>query len=370
MKQRDLLWASRERLRRLQGDLRGLHFAAYLATDPVEVSYLSNFGGEDAYLFVPSRGKGTLLTDFRYREDAEQECPHVRVHVRTETLVVEVAALCERRRGPVAFNPDKVTVAVRRQLAQKVGAGRLKDAPRLIDRMRSVKDATEIAALRQALRIAQRAYRGFLERIRPGMTERKLAAELTCALYRSGADAPAFPVICAVGPNASRPHARPGNRRLTRRSPLLVDFGALSGGYRCDLTRMVPPARIPRDFREVYEAVLEAQRKAIAAAGPGVKAADVDRAAREALAEVGLAKAFGHGTGHGLGREVHEKPGVSQKSGDVVLEPGMVITVEPGVYLPGRFGIRIEDDVLITGKGRSVLSRLPKKLSAIGAPAC
>jgi Xaa-Pro aminopeptidase len=194
------------------------------------------------------------------------------------------------------------------------------------------------------------------------MTETELAAELEYLMRRGGSGGPAFPTICAVGANASRPHARPGGRSLRGNDILLVDFGATFGGYRCDLTRMLTAGRIRPEFRRAYESVLSAQMAAIAAVRPGVSAAQVDAAARDTLVREGYGEAFGHGTGHGLGLETHEAPAVSPRAGQVELRPGMVITIEPGVYLPGRFGIRIEDDVLVTGDGCRVLSRLSKDL--------
>jgi len=375
-----LLRASRDRFRRLRDELRRHQAAAYLAASAVEVAYLSNFGGEDAWLLVPARGRPTLVTDFRYAEDAAQDCPHVRAVLRADSLAAEVGRLAGRLRGPVVFNPHDLTVAERRRLSRAFRAGgptgkgtrragrrpmALKAVPGLVSRMRLVKDACEVAAIRRALGVAETAYAEFLGRIRLGMTELRLAAELEYCLRRRGADGTAFPTICAVGPNASRPHARPGNRRLRADTLLLVDFGALVRGYRCDLTRMVLPSRIPARVRLAYEAVLAAQTAAIQAAGPGVKAVDVDAAARQVLTDRGYGKVFGHGTGHGIGREVHEGPSLSPKAGKQTLQPGMVVTVEPGVYLPGRFGIRIEDDVLITRNGRRVLSRLPKRLDAV-----
>jgi Xaa-Pro aminopeptidase len=352
MSRPELPHASRERLRRLKHALRDAGLAAYLATGPVEVSYLSNFGGDDSFLF-------------RYGEDAATDCPHLATRLRKRSLVDEVVRLAKRRGTPVAVNPDQVTLSLRRQLVQHLGAGGLKELPNIVTEMRACKDATEIAAIEQALAITEAAYGDFLKRIRLGLTETRLAAELEYAMRCHGAAGAAFPTICAIGPNASRPHARPGNRRLAADTPLLIDFGVLWGGYRCDLTRMVFLARIRPEVRRAYEAVLEAQEAAIAVAGPGVRAVDVDSAARDVLTCYGYGKAFGHGTGHGLGREVHEAPTVSQRAGDTVLQPGMVVTVEPGVYIPGRFGIRIEDDVLITRTGRRVLSHLPKKLDDV-----
>ena len=366
MNRHSLVTASRDRLTCLQRTLREAGAAAYLADSPVETAYLSQFGGADSWLLVPARGKATLITDFRYAEDAAADCPHLRIRLRTQSLVKELAHLGRRLDGPIAFNPDTVTVALRRTLVRLLGAGGLAPLAGAVTRMRLHKDPTEVQAIERALRVAEAAWGDFLGRIRLGMTEIQLAGELEYALRQHGADGPAFDTICAVGPNASRPHARPGCRRLTAESPLLVDFGASLAGYRCDLTRMVLSARIRPEVSRAYEAVLAAQEAAILAAGPGVPVAHVDRAARQVLIERGYRKTFGHGTGQGLGREVHEGPSLSARMPEnVVLEPGMIVTIEPGHYVPRRFGIRIEDDVLITGKGRRVLSRLPKRLDQV-----
>jgi len=369
MMRKTLVAASRERLRRLQRCLRRKRLAAYLATAQAEVTYLSNFRGEDSYLVVPARGRATLVTDFRYAQDAAAECPHLRRVLRRDSLVAEAVRSLRRRRRPLGFNPAVLPVSVRRQLSRLLGAGGLRQLPEVVSRMRAVKDAAEVAAIERALRIAERAYADFLKRLRPGMTESRLVAELEYALRCHGSEGSAFATICAVGPSAARPHARPGARRLTAAAPLLVDFGAVADGYRCDLTRMIFLARIRPEVERAYRAVLEAQAAAIAAAGPGARAVDVDAAARSVLERCGYGKAFGHGTGHGLGLETHEAPSVSPKAGALALRPGMIITIEPGIYLPGKFGIRIEDDVLITGKGRRVLSRLRKQVDEVRLPA-
>jgi Xaa-Pro aminopeptidase len=360
-----LVAASQDRLRNLRRQIRQAGTAAYLAADPVEVSYLSNFGGDDSYLLVPARGRPTLITDFRYAEDAAVDSPHVSLRLRKGTLVAEVSRLAKRLSGSLAFNPDLLTCAARKRLVEQLGAGGVKELPGVVSRLRMHKDATEVAAITRALAITQAAYADFLKRIRVGMTETRLAAELEYAFRCHGADGPAYPTICAIGPNASRPHARPGSRPLRADSLLLIDFGAKVAGYCCDLTRMVFLTRIRPEVRRAYQAVLEAQQAAIAVAAPGVRAVEVDAAARNVLNHYGYGSAFGHGTGHGFGREIHEPPAVSPKAADLVLEPGMVITIEPGVYLPGRFGIRIEDDLLITAQGRRVLSSLPKALDDV-----
>ena len=190
------------------------------------------------------------------------------------------------------------------------------------------------------------------------MTEQRLAAELDHQMRLAGADGPAFPTICAVDASASMPHARPGGRRLKRGSILLTDFGALRGGYVCDLTRVLAAGKMAPRIRAVYDVVREAQAAGIVAVGPGVLLVDVDAAARQVIQAAGHSRHFQHGTGHGLGRQVHEPPNLGFRAGKGRLEPGMVVTIEPGIYLAGRFGIRIEDDVLVTETGRRVLSHL------------
>jgi Xaa-Pro aminopeptidase len=197
------------------------------------------------------------------------------------------------------------------------------------------------------------------------MTERRLAAELDHQMRLAGSDGLAFPIICAVDASAAMPHAVPGNRRLRRGSVLLMDFGARVDGYVCDLTRMLFAGRIAPRARRMYEAVRAAQGAAIARVRPGAAFTEVDAAARAVLSEAGLASAFSHGTGHGIGREVHEPPFFGPRAGKGTLEPGMVVTIEPGVYFRGAFGIRLEDDCLVTKTGRRVLTRVEKDLEAM-----
>jgi Xaa-Pro aminopeptidase len=241
----------------------------------------------------------------------------------------------------------------------------LAEAPGLVADLRIRKDAFEQRAIRRAIRVAEAAWSVFRRRIRLGMTERRLAAELDHQMRLAGSDGLAFPTICAVDASAAMPHAVPGNRRLRRGSVLLMDFGARVGGYVCDLTRMLFAGRIDPRARQAYEAVLAAQAAAIGRIRPGAAFTEVDAAARAVLDEAGLGKAFGHGTGHGIGREVHEPPGLGPRAGKGTLEPGMVVTVEPGVYFRGAFGIRLEDDCLVTKTGRRVLTRVEKDLEAM-----
>jgi len=194
------------------------------------------------------------------------------------------------------------------------------------------------------------------------MTERQLAAEIDHQMRLAGAESRAFPTIVAMDGSASKPHARPGGKRLRRGSVLLVDFGANVDGYLCDLTRVLFAGRIRPHARQIYSLVHEAQAAAIARIKPGAAFVDVDAAARRIIAEAGFAEQFRHGLGHGIGRQVHEAPALGPRVGKGCLEPGMIVTVEPGIYLRGRFGVRLEDDVLVTPRGHEVLTHVEKDL--------
>lgn len=355
---------SKNRIREIQSVLKERNLDSYLAVGETEVRYLSNFGGEDAWLYIPAAGKSTLITDFRFAEDVRADSPHLRHILRSRGLVDELARL-RKSILTIAFDPDQVTVALRHRLAKALGAANLKPLPGLVSGLRAIKSENEVRLINRALRIAEKAYAEFVANVTPGMSEIELAAELEYRMRRCGSQGNAFPTISAVGPNASKPHARPGSRRLPARSGLLLtDFGATFGGYRCDLTRVLLLGRIPPEIGRAYNAVLKAQLAAIDAVRDGVKSSQVDAAARDTLTEMGYGELFGHGTGHGLGLQTHEAPAVSPRAGSTVLRSGMVITIEPGVYLPGGFGIRIEDDVLVTDNGCRVLSRLPKTLDS------
>jgi Xaa-Pro aminopeptidase len=354
-----------DRARRVRRELHSRRLGGLVVTSPVDVGYLSGFSGDDSWLLV-GRRTVTLITDRRFDEQAERETRGVRIVVRKGPLAEALGGEMKGRSGRwLGFDPESVSVAVKGRLRKALGRVRLVEAPGLVGGLRVRKDAFEQRTIRRAIRVAEAAWREFRNRIRPGMTERLLATELDHQMRLAGADGPAFPTICAIDASAAMPHAVPGNRRLRRGSVLLVDFGARVGGYVCDLTRTLFAGRIDPCARRVYEAVRAAQGAAVSRVHPGAAFTEVDAAARAVLGEAGLAGAFDHGTGHGIGREVHEPPTLGPRAGKGTLEPGMVVTIEPGVYLRGTFGIRIEDDCLVTKTGRRVLTRVEKDLEAM-----
>jgi Xaa-Pro aminopeptidase len=351
-----------DRVRRLRKQLRQRKVEALLVAEPIDVGYVSGFTGDDSWLLVGS-GKGWLLTDFRYAEQAEAECPDFALVVRRAGLVEALAPVL-RRKGVkrLGFDPETVTVALLKRLRKGLKGVRLVPACQIISGLRVRKDALEQKAIRNAVRVAEEAWAAFRKSVRLGMTEQALAAELDHRMRLAGAEGPAFPTIVAIDASASKPHARAGGRRLRRGSVLLVDFGAKVGGYVCDLTRVLFAGKIGSRARRVYSLVQEAQAAGIACVEPGAAFSEVDAAVRRVIADAGFGEQFQHGTGHGIGRQVHEAPALGPRVGKGRLEAGMIVTVEPGIYLRGRFGIRIEDDVLVTPKGHEVLTRVEKGL--------
>jgi len=349
------------RLRPCREKIQQKSVNGYLITSPADQFYLTGFDGEDgAALILPRRVY--LVTDGRFAEEADRSAPWASAVIRTGPLAAAVRGLVRKHRiDRLGFQPESLSVSAHAALRRAVRPAKLVPIPDVVGRLRWIKDETEVAAIEKAIRVAKSAFRAARRHIRLGMAERELAARLHHEMLRRGASEASFPVIVAAGANASLPHARPGNRRIRAASPVLIDWGATVDHYRSDLTRVIFLRRIPPRFRRIYENVLAAQAEAIRAIRPGVRMCDVDAGARKRLRKAGLAEHFSHGLGHGLGLDVHEPPRLAKRVTDR-LEQGMVVTVEPGVYLPRVGGVRIEDDVLVTGTGCRVLSRLSKDL--------
>ena len=253
-----------------------------------------------------------------------------------------------------------MTVSQRDRLAADLPKVELEASSGLVENLRQIKDKEEVARIREAIRQAEKAFGVIRASLRGGKTEKQVADELDAQFRLFGAVGSAFPAIVAVGPRAALPHAKAGAREIGSSDFVLIDWGANGGLYNSDLTRVLVTGKIPPKLERIYRVVLRAQHAAIDAIRPGVVAHDVDRVARDRIARAGFGRYFGHGLGHGLGLEVHEGPRLASGS-QVVLKPGMVVTVEPGIYLPGWGGVRIEDDVLVTRTGCEVLSSTPKQ---------
>lgn len=340
--------------------VEGWHVDALLVTHPPDIRYLTGFIGDDSWAVVPAgSGRVTVLSDRRFEQQIRREAPQVSVVMRRKGLAEALARVADRRGyGRLAVCADHVTLAQRRALGRALGGGRLRVVGDVLLGQRAVKDAGEVAAIRRALRTQQEAFRRTVGSIRAGQTEVAVAARLEYEMRLLGADGASFPTIVAAGANASLPHAIPGTRRLRRPGLLLVDWGARVGGYCGDMTRVLALGRMPARLVRAYDVVREAQLAAIDAIAPGRRLAEIDAVARRLIQRAGYGRRFGHSLGHGVGLEIHEQPVLAGRaSGELV--PGHVVTVEPGIYLPGVGGIRIEDVVLVTERGGRVLSDLP-----------
>jgi Xaa-Pro aminopeptidase len=306
-----------------------------------------------------------FFTDPRYTIQARAEVGCA-VRVATGTLVAAIGkALARRKPQRLGYEPARMTCEARDLLARELPAGvRLKGVRGWIERLRTVKSAAEVAAIRRSVETNSRAFEQAVRRARVGMSECDLATEIEYRMRRLGAEKPAFETIVAAGARSALPHARPTRAPIRPGGLVLVDMGAFVAGYASDMARMLHAGEPGRRTKRLYGAVLEAQRAAVDAVRPGATAGDVDGAARRVLQRHGLAAAFVHSTGHGLGLEIHEAPRLGRRDA-TPLETGMAITVEPGVYIEGFGGIRIEDTVIVTPTGCEILTPTGKQLRVI-----
>jgi Xaa-Pro aminopeptidase len=349
------------RQRRLAATLVSHKIDALLVTHMPNVRYLTGFTGSAGVLVASP--KPIFTTDGRYREQAAQQVERARVVVgKSSAMVAAIEAIKEARFRRVGIEAEHMTVAARKTLARELGRQvRLVETTGLVEKLRIVKDADEIRLIRLAVNLGSRLLPVVTRALKPGSSEATAAAHLEFAAREKGADGMSFETIVAAGPRSALPHGVATSARLPRRGFVVLDYGVILNGYCSDMTRTVCIGRATPDQRRVYAAVLEAQLAAIAAIGPAKSAAEVDEAARSVLRRARLEQYFIHSTGHGVGLEIHELPRVAARQKDL-LQPGMVITIEPGVYIGGKFGVRIEDMVLVTERGSEVLTRAPKEL--------
>lgn len=353
----------RERLAQCRAQLAKHKVSAYLITNRVDQIYLTGFDGEDGAVIITPRDVH-IITDGRFEEAIRNQAPWAKRTIRNGLLTPAIAETCSKLRlRQVHFQADHVSVELCSTLQKSCNSTKLKPARPIVNRMRLLKDAAELKKIKRAIDIAESAFTALKKKIKVGMTEAQVAALLEFEMKSRGALEPSFPTIAAEGPNAALPHAHPGSRKLRKGSLLLVDWGARWEYYCSDLTRCLFIGKILPRLRKVYQIVLEAQQRAIEAVAPGKRVCDIDKVARDYIADAGYGDRFGHGLGHGVGLDIHEAPRL--KFGfDDKLEPGMVVTIEPGIYLPGIGGVRIEDDVLVTLRGHEVLTHLPKSIES------
>ena len=352
----------RARQRRLEAALFASGADALLVTHLANVRYLCGFTGSSGMVAL-ARGRRVLITDGRYTTQARQEARGLRVVIARGPLLEEAAAWLGRQRARrIGVEAQHMTLAARSALVRLLPSkARLKPLEGLVERQRMIKEPGEVALIRAAVRLGSSLFSRALKVLRPGVTEAEVAGEIEYAARRAGAQGMSFETIVAGGGRSALPHGIASSQPIPNKGFVVLDFGVILGGYCSDMTRTVHMGRAPGKSREMYQVVREAQEKAIAAVRPGVKAGEVDYAARSVLQKAGLGRYFTHSTGHGLGLEIHEPPRLG-KGQDEVLEPGMVVTIEPGVYVAGRGGVRIEDVAMVTAGGCEILTPTTKEL--------
>jgi Xaa-Pro aminopeptidase len=349
----------REKLRKL---LTKTNAEAMLVTSVPNVTYLTGFTGDSSYLLITSQTQ-VLISDGRFVTQIEEECPGLDMNIRRAGLLIHQQVVRVLRAAGIArlaIEGESMSVATRDRIAEKLPRLEIGATSGMVEHLRQVKDKEELARIRCAIRIAEKSFAVIRAGLRAEQSEKQIGDALEHQFRLFGGDGPAFDSIVAVGPRAALPHARLTDRPVGDGDLVLIDWGAQWGLYKSDLTRVLLTGKISTKLRRVYEVVFSAQARAIAAIRPGVPTTEIDGAARSVIAEAGFDRRFNHGIGHGFGLEIHESPRMTAKN-TATLKAGMIVTVEPGVYLPGWGGIRIEDDVLVTRDGHEVLTSLPKQ---------
>jgi Xaa-Pro aminopeptidase len=354
-----------ERRTRLVAAITAAGLDALVVSHLTNVRYLTGYIGSNAVTVIGPRG-ARVLTDSRYAVSArEQVDDEIDVVIGPGELTAQIArAVAEiAPGGSVGLEAAYVSMSRGQQVTQAITTadGSVQVSPEVgyVERLRVVKDQTEIDAISVAAQMTDRALARVLERGLVGRTEREVAFDLQAELFREGAEGPSFEIIVAAGPNGAKPHAVPGMRAIGADELVVIDLGAIAGGYCSDMTRTVTTGDISSELARAYAVCAEAQAAAVAAVRPGVSGAAVDAVARDLITLAGFGDAFGHGLGHGVGMEIHEAPRLARESTDE-LRPGMIVTIEPGIYLEGRGGVRIEDLAVVTDDGARVLSQSPK----------
>jgi len=355
-----------ERLSSFRDALSQMNTEAYLVTKQEHVRYISGFSGDSTWLLITGREK-TLFTDGRYTSQAALECPGWEI-IRQESGLADALKKYREQAGFSSMAVDGKAMSV--EMYQRLSLAMGSEVALSVETdpcyaLRKIKDPWEFSQLSQAFSIADRALFLLRSMIRPGLCERDIALEMNYQLCKCGADDTSFSTIVAAGPQGALPHAKPGDYRLATGDFVTIDFGALVNGYHSDMTRTFILGKPDKTMIDRYNVVLEAQERALAALKPGVSCRALDAIARDYLTQAGYGEYFGHGLGHSFGLEIHESPRCGPYAEDETLSPGMTMTVEPGVYIPDWGGLRIEDSVIITERGKEVFTRFPKTLEEI-----
>ena len=352
-----------KRLSKLKSRLKSDRYPAMLISDPVNVTYLTGFTGDSTFLLVTASSE-LLISDTRYTTQIAEECPGLDTLIRDSsgtTLGMVGKAVQKSKLSQLAYEADAITKANFDTLKASLPGCELIATTGWCAEQRAIKDKTELAAIRKSIEVNQRAFEVIRAQLRGDQTELEIAHNLEHQIRAFGGTRCAFDPIVGVGARAALPHGTPTEARIGDAPFVLIDWGSQVDNYASDITRVLITGKISKRFETIYETVLKAQKAAIAKIKPGVSLQVVDKAAREIIDDAGFGKYFGHGLGHSFGLQIHEMPYLSPIH-EGTLETGMVVTIEPGIYVPGSIGVRIEDDILVTKTGHEVLSSLPKEL--------
>ena len=353
------------RLKKFERTLVEQNLDGFVVTHPANLRYLCGYTGSNGLLLFLT-GRRVFFTDGRYTQQAHEEVKGARVVIAKGPLLHDAAKIIAKlNAAAIGFEADYTTVAAAEQMHKLVHKKiEWKATTGLIMRQRMIKDAEELRLITGAVRLGAVVYKEALKALRPGVPESEVAGRLEYAARQAGADGMSFETIVAAGKRSALPHGRASGQPIPRRGFVVLDSGVILRGYCSDMTRTVHVGRVTREERRWYEAVLQAQLAGIAAVVPGKTAGEVDQVARQVLRSAGLDSYFTHSTGHGVGLEIHEPPRLAKGQAERLV-PGMVITIEPGIYVPGKGGIRIEDMVVVTGSGSQVLTPVTKDLIEI-----
>ncbi len=350
-----------KRINKLREKLKEKNIEAFLVTKKENVRYLSHFTGTAGKLLI-TENDSIFITDFRYLDQAEEQTDGCVIEEISSNFMEGFAELLKRKKiNNLSFESQDINFKMYQQLKEKLDLEALNPVESLVEELRMIKDQSEVEKIKKAVEIADQGFEFLLDFIEAGKTEKEVSLELEFFMKRKGGEKNAFDFIVASGKRGALPHGVASNKIIEKGDLVTIDFGTVYQGYHSDITRTVAVGEPAAELKEIYQIVLEAQQKVIAEIKAGMECIEADKIARDMIAEAGYKDNFGHGLGHGLGLEIHEGPRLSYTS-DSSLKSGMVVTDEPGIYVSGLGGVRIEDDLLITEAGCEVLNSAPKEL--------
>jgi Xaa-Pro aminopeptidase len=353
-----------KRIERLRAVMREEKLDALLITNSFNRQYMTGFTGSSGYVLLTA-GRAILLTDFRYMTQAPQQAPHFEVvEHRPKVAETVLDILRAEKIDRLGFEQEDLSYGTYLSYADVLKGITLVPTDRMVERLRMVKDPDELQIMQEAADLADRTFTHILTKLRPGVTEKDIALEIEVFIRQNGGTSTSFETIVASGERSALPHGKASDRVLQSGEFVKLDFGAYYKGYCSDITRTVVLGKPTDKHKDIYGMVLEAQLNCLEKLRPGITGREGDALARDIIVGHGYGDYFGHGTGHGLGMEIHENPRLS-KTDETMLQPGMVVTVEPGIYLPGFGGVRIEDDVVLTESGIHILTHSTKELLII-----